>query len=304
MSLEHRRPIANAGRPDLGFQAAFGFYLGLVAGGLVAFVGLLADVTTPTLLGALPTTVTAVTIAGHVAAKRSHGLPDRIGRRRRLRVACYLPAVGFAAAAAAPFVTPFDPTTRYVALLIGFTAVVGVAGFGLASLCRRQFVEAITTDEPTTTWTYRPAGLFHAGGVLVFLMAFFVLAGAVMSAATGSVRGLFWVAFGVVMIVWTWVIGQGENNSKKYYGKRFKMTAPSDVGQGELRAHERGVRHDQGRSKRLVPWTQISDIRLIDDELVLERRFRNLRCDREAIDEPEAVYESLLEVRERATESN
>jgi hypothetical protein len=54
MSLEHRRPIASAGQPDIGFQAAFGFYLGLVTGGLVAFVGLLAGVTTPTLLGALP----------------------------------------------------------------------------------------------------------------------------------------------------------------------------------------------------------------------------------------------------------
>jgi hypothetical protein len=246
--------------------------------------------------------VTAVTIAGHIVAKRSHGLPERIGRRRRLRFACYLPPVGFAAAVAAPVVTPLEFTGRYLALMIGFTLILGVAGLGLARLSRRQFVEAITTDEPIVTWTYRPAGLFHLGNGLLVLMLFFVFAGGVASVATGSVRGLFWIAFGVVMVVWSWMLGKGDANDKKYYGKRFgfETTAPSNVDQGELRAHERGVRHDQGRSKRLVHWEQISDIRLTEDELVLERRFNTLHCDREAIDDPERVYESLVEARERA----
>ncbi|AGB36646.1 hypothetical protein [Natronococcus occultus] len=300
MSHERRQPVASAGRPDLGFQAAFGFYFGVVAGGLVALVGLAADVTTATLLGTIPTVVTAVTLVGHVLAKRSCGLPERIGRRRRLRLACYLPAVAFAAAAAAASVTLVEPTSRSLALLIGFALVLGVTAFGLASLCRNRFVRAVTTDEPTATWAYRPAGLLHAGGVLVALSLAFVFVAGIVSVAAGSVRGLFWIAFGAVMVIWTWAVGEGDDSGKKYYGNRFSLDVDQQTQQGTLRAHERGVRHDVGRSKKLIPWEKIEDVRLTEDELVLERRVRNLRCDREAIDDPESVYETLEELHSRA----
>lgn len=301
MSLEHRRPVASAGRPDLGFQAAFGFYLGLVAGGLVALVGLAADVTTATLLGSFPTVVTAVTLVGHLLAKRSHGLPQRIGRRRPLRLACYLPAIGFAAAAVAPTVTPLEPATRYFAVTILLAAVVGVTAFGLERLCRKQYIEAMTADEPTITWSYRPASWLTSAGVwipLVFLC--FVIGAGVASVATGSTVGLFWIGFGLLMFVWTWVIGTGDDNGKQYYGSRFSLDVDQQTQQGTLRAHERGVRHDVGRSRKLIPWEKISDIGLTDDELVLERRFRNLRCDRDAIDDPESVYEALKEMHSHA----
>ncbi|TYL40698.1 hypothetical protein CV102_01050 [Natronococcus pandeyae] len=303
MSLEHRRPVADAEPPDIGFQAAFGFYLGLVAGGLVALVGLLADVTTATLLGTFPTVVTAVTLVGHVVAKRAHGLPERIGRRRRLRLACSLPAVGFAAAAVAPSVTSLEHTGRYLALMIGFALVLGVTALGLSSLCRNRYVEAITADEPAVTWDYRPASAFSQGGVWIVLLFFVVTAGGA-NAAVGDAFGLFWIAFGVVMAVVILVDVESNSNGKKYYGKRFSIetTANSENALGELHAHERGIRLDQGRSRKLTPWEKITDVELTDDELVLERRFRNLRCDRSAIDDPEAVLEVLLETRARAEE--
>ena len=304
MSLEHRRPAANADQPDLGFQAAFGFYLGLVAGGLVALVGLAADVTTATLLGTIPTVVTAVTLIGHVLAKRSHGLPERIGRRRRLRLACYLPAVAFAAAAVAPSVTPLGSDARYLVVTVLPALVVGVTAFGLASLCRNRFVRAVTPDEPAATWAYRPAGLLHAGSVLVALSLAFVFVAGIASIVAGSLRGLFWIAFGAVMFVWTWAVGKGDDNGKKYYGNRFSLDVDAQTQQGELRAHDRGVRHDQGRSRRLIPWEKISDVRLTEDELVLERRFRNLRCDRDAIDDPESVYAALEELNARVETRN
>jgi hypothetical protein len=299
MSLEHRRPVASAGRPDLGFQAAFGFYLGLVAGGLVALVGLAADVTTATLLGTFPTVVTAVTLVGHALAKRSHGLPQRIGRRRPLRLACYLPAIGFAAAAVVPTATPLEPATRYFAVTIPLAVVVGVTAFGLERLCRKQYVVAITADEPTLTWAYQPASAFSNPGFWMPMLAFAAM-GLSASLATGSLIGLLWIAFGVLIAVGSWMINIGDANGKQYYGTRFSLDVDTKKQQSELRAHERGVRHDAGRSSTLIPWQKISEIRLTDDELVLERRFRNIRCDRDAIDDPEAVYEALEKLKTRA----
>jgi TM2 domain-containing membrane protein YozV len=297
MSLEHRRPVASAGQPDLGFQAAFGFYLGLVAGGLVVVAGLLADLTAATLLGTFPTVVTAVTLAGHIAAKRSHGLPQRIGSRWRWRLACYLPAAAFAAAALVPAETALRSAARHPGVA-ALTLVLCVTAFGLERLCRKQYVVAITADEPAVTWTYQPVGVFSNPGLWMPVLAFTTM-GLGASIATGSVTGLIWIVFGVLIAVWSWMLTIGDANGKKYYGTRFSLDVDAKAQQGELRAHERGVRHDQGRSSTLVPWEKISGIELTDDELVLERRFRTLRCDREAIDDPEAVYEALEELNSR-----
>lgn len=300
MSLEHRRPVADAEPPDIGFQAAFGFYLGLVTGGLVALVGLFADVTTATLLGTFPTVVTAVTLAGHVVAKRVHGLPERIGRRRRWRLACYLPAAGFGVVALAPNVTSLESTSRYLAVTVALALVLGLTALGLEQLCRNRFVEAITADEPSVTWSYRPASAFSQGGFGVVLLCF-VLVGGVTSVVSGNFFGLFWIVFGVVMAAWIWFDVEDNSDGKKYYGKRFSFDIgpDSENALGELHAHERGIRFDQGRSRKLTPWEKITDVELTDDELVLERRFRNLRCDRSVIDDPEAVLAALEEARER-----
>ncbi|MFC4436711.1 MULTISPECIES: hypothetical protein [Natrialbaceae] len=300
MSLERRREVVDSEPPDIGFQAAFGFYLGLVVGGIAAFAGLLADVTTATLLGTFPTVVTAVTLAGHILAKRAHGLPERIGRRWRWRLACYLPAVGFAAAVLAPSVTPLEATSRYLAVTVALALVLAVTALGLQQLCRNRYVEAITADEPSVTWSYRPASAFSRGGVGVILVCF-VLVGGLTSVVTGTLSGLFWVAFGGVVAAWSWFDVENDSGGKKYYGTRFSFDASSvsENALGELHAHERGIRFDQGRSRKLTPWEKITDVELTDDELVLERRFRNIRCDRSVIDDPEAVLAALEEARER-----
>ncbi|RQH00310.1 hypothetical protein [Natrarchaeobius oligotrophus] len=300
MSL-HRRAIVDAEPPDIGFQAAFGFYLGLIAAGLVAVVGLLADVTTASLLATLPTTVTGVMIVGHVLAKRFHGLPELIGRRLRWRLACYLPAVGLVAVALAPGATPLAYTARYLAITVAMALLVGVTAFGLERLCRARFVEAITTDEPVVTWSYRPAGLLSRNGLWMVLTVFVVMAG-VMSVVGGTLFGLLWLAYGVIVVAWTWSGTDDDSRGKSYYGKRYSLEmAPEPDEWGELRAHEYGVRLDLGRSRRFVPWERIEGIELTDDELVLKRRFRNLRCDRDAIDDPEA--EAVLEALETARDA-
>ncbi|WP_255170331.1 hypothetical protein [Natrononativus amylolyticus] len=301
MSLEYRGTTVDVEPPDIGFQAAFGFYLGLTVGGSVVLAGVLAGATTATLLGAFPTVVTAVTIAGHLLARRARGLPERIGRARRWRFGCYLPAIAFAAAALAPRVISLEATSRYYLAAVGFAVVLGVAALGLERLCRNRFVEAVTADEPAAVWTYRPAGLL-ARGVVWFPLAVFVLAGGAASVAAGSPVGLLWIAIGVLVVAWIWFDVEGSARGKKYGGKRYSAdtSSASDAQWGELRAHERGIRYDRGRASKLVPWESVSGVELIDDELVLQRRFRTLRCDREAIDDPEAALEAIQRLRARA----
>lgn len=303
MSLEHGRPLADPDPPDIGFQAGFGFYLGLVAGGFVAVGGALADVAAVTLLGVLPTTVTAVTIVGHVLAKRAVGLPERIGRSRRLRFATYLPAILFGTVTFAPLWTPapFEFATRHLAVTGAFALVAGIAAFGLERLCRNQYVEAVTADGPAITWNYEPAGPLRDGAwtMLVVLMP---VAG-VASLVAGNAFGLFWIAYGVVVLAWDRFDFGGDG--AKRGGKRFSL----DVGDsqrvvGELRAHERGIRLDRGRASKLVPWERIDGVELAGDELVIERRrWVDLRCDRGAIDDPEAVLEGIERARRRGTET-
>ena len=299
MSLERRR--VDAGPPDIGFRAGAGFYLGLVAGGLVAVAGLLADVTTATLLGALPTVVTAMTIVGYVLAGRARGWPERLGRSRRLRLVWYLPAVGFGAAGFAPPLTPLPSTPWYLAVTIVLTVLTGVAAYGLERLCRNRYVEAVTADEPIVTWTYQPAGLLADGTAwaAVAVLAVGVTLGGFLQIATGDWWvGLFWIA----VVVFPILLASGsDDRTKRIYGTEYGLQIDSDGewGTRELSAHDAGIRLDRGRSTTLVPWESITGVELTDDELVLERRFRSLRCDRSAIDDPEATLEALVAARAR-----
>lgn len=308
MSLEHRQILSNGGQPNLAFQAAFGFYLGLIISGIVVLIGLLAGVTTTTLLTTVPTSMTAVILISHIVSKRLHGLPERIGHRRRLRLACYLPVVGFTVAAVAASVMSFGYSMQYLVLTILFIIVLGIVGFGFERLCRKQFIETVTVDEPNATWTYQPMGLFpwgNAWGPTVLLLIT-IIGVIVMIIVTESVVGLFSLAFFVIMIIGSWILSKNDSNGKKYYGKRFSLEINSspNTEQGKLHAHKLGLRHEQGRSQKFIFWEQISDIDLTNDELVIKRWPRNIRCNRSAIDEPEVVYKSLIETQNRAEERN
>ncbi|MCW8173102.1 hypothetical protein D8S78_17820 [Natrialba swarupiae] len=77
---------------------------------------------------------------------------------------------------------------------------------------------------------------------------------------------------------------------------------PSDRwGTAEMAAHDAGILIETGLSSSLVPWERIDDVRLTDDELVLEQRlWPSLRCDRSVIDDPEAVLEGIDRAREQS----
>lgn len=290
VASHERRTALEFDEPDIGFQAGFGFYLGLVAAGVAAIAGLTAGTATETLLGILPTTVTAVAIVGHILARRAHGLPERIGRSRRRRLACYAPPIAFAATLAVPLVAPLEASGRFVVVTLAVTVVTGVAAFGVDRMARNRYIDAITADEPVTTWTWQRTGF--ASGETVFAVCMMItIGGGLAMAWSGSVYGLFMAAYGVLLY----------GMDRFDLGDEWSAFDPAEQwNPPTIRAHEAGLVLERSASNAFVPWDDIAGVRLTDDALVLERRWLDLRCDRATIDDPESVLEAIQRARGRA----
>lgn len=285
--------------PDIGFQAGFGFYLGIVVTGIAAIAGLVAGVTTATLLGIVPSTVTAVAIVGHILAKRARGLPERIGRNRRRRLACYAPAAAFAVVlVGVPAFGSIDATGRFVVVTSVLVLLSGVSAFGLERMARNRYVDALTADEPAAKWTWRKTGLRYDEGVTTAVMSLTVAVGLVL-VWRGSFYGLLWTGYGTVFLL----------SMHFDLGDDWTGFDPSDQwNPPKIRAHDAGLVVDKSYRKTFVPWEAIEVVRLTDEELVLERQrsglwrgWFDIRCDRSGIDDPESVLEDIERARGRAT---
>ncbi|ELY47896.1 PH domain-containing protein [Natronorubrum bangense] len=274
--------------PDLGFKAGFGFYLGVIVAGLTAIGGIVVDAATATILATAPSTLTAVLLLVFIFGHRLRGLPERIGQSRRRRLACYLPAVAFAAVAVFPAVTSLESTARLGTLAIALSLLSGAVAVGVARMARNRYVAAMTPDEPVTTWTYHHAGYWTSEWVATGGMALLVVSGLAL-AWNGSWIGLLWAGYGLVFVL----------TSRFGWFDTWYDIDPSDRWNApSIRAHAAGLVLEQSFATKLVPWAAITDISLTDDELVLERRWRDIRCDRAAIDDPEAVLEGIKRARD------
>ncbi|WMT09484.1 PH domain-containing protein [Natrinema thermotolerans] len=292
-SYDRHRPL-EVSDPDIGFQAGFGFYLGIVVTGIVAIAGVFADVGTAALLGILPSTVTAVAIVGHIYASRARGLPERIGRSRWRRLGCYAPAAAFTALLFTAGTMPIADTGRFIVLTVAAAVLAGVSGFGLERMAKNRYVDALTTDEPAATWTWQRSGGWTGEPAYTVIMAFMILAGLVSIWQGEWYLGPFWVVYGVVMIL-----------SRRY--DWYDLEETDRWNPPEIRVHEAGLVVDRSFWKGFIPWATVDGVRLTDDELVVERRrfgldssVFDLRCDRSAIDDADAVVEALERARERA----
>ncbi|WP_222916328.1 PH domain-containing protein [Natrinema sp. SYSU A 869] len=295
--VSHERQVAlEVSEPDIGFQAGFGFYLGIVVTGIVAIAGLLGDVATATLLGVLPSMVTAVAIVGHILAKRVQGLPERIGRSRWRRLACYVPAAAFAAALSLPTLAPIDVTGRFVIVTIVLAALAGVSGFGLERMAKNRYVDAITADEPAAIWTWHRIGLRNSEHVMNAMMGLVVVTGLVV-AWMGSIYGVFWALYGIIMLASTYL----DIDEDWSFDPNDPWNPP------QIHAHEAGLVIDKSVAKTFIPWDEIEAVQVTDEALVLERRrsglvrgWSDIRCSRSGIEDPEDVRETLEQLRNRA----
>lgn len=290
MSPDEPDAIDDPDDPGIAFQAGFGFYIGLVVTGFVAIAGVLADASTGSLLGLLPSTLTSVTIAGHILAKRARGLPERIGRSRWRRLACYAPTIAFAATLALPLVAPIEATGRFVVVTLVVTLLTGVTAYGVDRMARNRYIDAITADEPAAVWTWRRTGLTSGGIVFGACLVITIGGGLYSTIAWGLNGSSFMVLYGLVFLLQWYGIGDDWLG----FEETEQGTPPT------IRAHEAGLVVERSVSSTFVPWDDVADVRLTDDELVFERRWLDLRCDRAAIDDPEATLQGIHRARGRA----
>ena len=269
------------GPPDVGFQAAVGFYVGTTLAGFGAVGGALAGVSSPELLATVPTLLTGGIVAGIVLGRHARGLPERLGSSRRYRLACWLSPLAVACLALSSLVTSASADTRVGTLAVVAVAVTTVVAFGVSRMARNRYVAAVTRDEPIATarrrWSETTRYGFTGFAVLLALLGLWIGSG------DGGVAGLALVGYGVVYLVTEYTAVGDE---------REQWNPP------EVRVHEAGVVVKRSVSRKLYPWETIEDVRLTDDELVFARRRRfDVRCDREDLEDPEAVYEDIERTR-------
>lgn len=289
---QRRRPLAEptVAAPDISFKAGFGFYLGLVLAGLSALVGLLVGASTEAVVATAPGTVTGVLLCTLIVGDRLRGLPEWLGRSRRRRLTCYTPVLAFGGVAAVPAVTALEYTAAFGSLAVAFVFLTAVMAAGVARMSRNRYVDAVTGDDPIVSWSWRRTGFGFGGHGWVVLGIGMAVFGLLSVWLWGWTSAIVLTVYGIVFLfgAWTDAFDGGD-------------AADTEWGLATFRAYETGLVLERAAGKRLVPWDAIEAVRLTDDGLVLERRWRDIRCDRAVIDDPETVYEEIERTRERTT---
>ncbi|QCS40856.1 hypothetical protein [Natrinema versiforme] len=279
--MSDRKPIASSDtagstddRPDAAFQLAFGGYVGALLAGIAAVV---AALTTAPLLfvpGAAVAGFSSGCLVGIAIARRVRGLAERIGRTRRRRAALVVFSVPFGAAALASLVGVLESRLAPVALVVA--VAVAVTGSLLGWVAQTRYVDAITGDDPAAAWPWTPPG----NPILdVVVFAMWLLLGGTNAAAGDWLQSIVW--FGLAIF---WVCGGLAEG-------RWRVGSLGDA--PEVRIYDAGLVKRRPYTRSLVPWTDISHVRLREDELVVDRGFFDVRFDRDELEDLEALQTEI-----------
>ena len=282
--------------PGVGFQAAVGVYVGAIAVGLASLALAVADASSGALLSAVPTVFTSGLVVGALAAWARPGIAERLGARRWRSLEATLPALAVGAPTAALYLLEAVSSGAFLVPAVGATIAIVASGGGIAAIARDVYIESIT-GEPAVEWPWKRAGPDVA---TIGIGLGFLAVGAVIAAFTER-RSLTAFLVGAVFLLQGLGPALSSDGSRRVsfpsrLGKTFE-TDLADRPRADLRADAAGLVVEPAAKpsyRRLVPWERITDVRLTDEELVLERRWRpSIRCDRSTIDDPEAVAETL-----------
>lgn len=291
-----RRPSPEVdGGPDVAFSAGFGFYLAVLVAGGIALGAFATGATAATVLAIVPTAVVAVVLLTVLAGDRLAGLPVALGRSRRRRLLPFLPVGGFVGVLGASALGPLEASGRLVVVTIALTGLAGASAVGVATMARHRYVDAVTA-EPLASWTWQGPGFDDSPwGYVAVVASTLLVFGGLGSLLYGNVASVTVVGYGTFVLLF-WL---GNRRGWMDWGPWDQKTRFSGV---DLEAHDAGLVVDRFETK-LIPWDRIDDVCLTENELVLERRgWFDVRCDRDAIDDPEAVLEGIERAREQATE--
>ncbi|WP_339105289.1 hypothetical protein [Haloterrigena salinisoli] len=252
----------------------FRLAVAVYAGALVAGVVSIAAVLTALVPGDLPV-VYAVGFAGGFVgglalASVDPRLPSRLGRSLVRRVALVAPAFPVLFG----WFVLLESTVGFVVLWSALA--VFSSGYVLSQLAGNRYVDAITAGEPDERWRWEPASSAVLDGVIAGLWALL----AVGNVAVGnSLEALVWL---LMAVGW---IASGLAEGRWSFGPGRERC--------EVQLYERGLVKRRPYTKEFVPWREIGHVRLREDELVLDRGLRDVRFDREELEDADALLEAL-----------
>jgi hypothetical protein len=257
--------------PDQGFRIAFGVYAGVIAAS-VALVGvLLAGVWSAGVLSAVgfATLVVASVLGGVAVGRWDHG-PERAGGSV-LRNLLMLPGAVLIVGSGVAWV--LDAVLLAIAsVLLGSLAL--AVGATVTMMCRTRYVVALCGDStPEATWVAEASQPARR-------LRFFVVGLVLLAAMVGIFADLVF-DLGITSLM-PMVGGLG--------GALLGGTLRSDT----LHAYEAGIEIERPINRGFLTWDQIGGYRLTEEELRIERPWRmDYRCDRSAIDDVDAVVDTL-----------
>ncbi|WP_049890222.1 hypothetical protein [Natronorubrum sulfidifaciens] len=209
-------------------------------------------------------------IAGSSLARIDPRLPVRLGRTLPRRLASATPAVLFVGLWLAPLESPPEHVALASAIFIVATAHV------LSQLAGNRYVDAVTPGDPERTWRWEPPG----SPVFDLLLAGMWALLAIVNAVTGSwLEALFWLVIGGGWIAsglaeGRWAFGPGRDRCAVQY-------------------YDTGLVKRRPYTKTFVGWDEIDHVRLRGGELVLDRGLRDVRLERDALEDPDTVLEAI-----------
>ncbi|WP_440772248.1 hypothetical protein [Natronorubrum sp. DTA28] len=257
-------------RSDTAFVVASGVYSGVV---LAGFLVVLAVVSGSWPLGPVATYPLGFAggfVGGGALARADGHLPARLGRTLGRRLAVVAPALVFGLL----WLVTLEGIAGDVALVSAI--LVFAAGYVLSQLAGNRYVDSATPGDPEETWRWDPPGSLRLDAAL---FVFYVALGAGNAASGNWEQALLWLSLGIVWIgtclaEGRWAFGPGRDRC-------------------EIQVYENGLVKRRPYTKSFVAWRDVDHTRLRGDELVLDYGLRDVRFDRDELEDPDAVLEAI-----------
>lgn len=282
MSTE--REIGAAGtparEPDVGFQCGVGLSVGTVLAGVVSITLAAGEASTVSVFGSYPSAATGGLLVGIILSRNTTGMAEQIGADRTRWLYGLAPAVATGAVAALARAGGADR----VALVALLAAVpIAVSGLVLAAMARNRYIDRVT-GQPAAAWTWKRTGFFRREYVtlaLIFLWPGFILLSRGQPEAAAS------LLFVLLVVAAAGIHRLRILDDSEWLDQWDSNAVP------ELAVHEVGLVRSEGLTKSLIPWSKVEGVSLTDDELVIDRGWRSIRCDTAVIDDPKGVYRAI-----------
>ena len=255
---------------DLRFRFACGVYGGVLLAGVVSILAPVVEFASPDPVVTYLLGFAAGFVGGVALATADRTLPTRLGRTLGRRLAVVAPALVFGLL----WLVALEGTAGTVALASAI--LVFATGYVLSQLAGNRYVDAVTPGDPDETWRWDPPGSVRLD-VALFVLYVFLGVGNVVN---GNWQGAsLWLALGVVWIgscfaEGRWSFGPGRDRC-------------------EIQFYENGLVKRRPYTRTFVAWDDINHTRLRGDELVLDYGLRDVRFDRDELEDPDAVLEAV-----------